>query len=379
MYKLSFLLCALCTWCLHTTGQNVGIGTNTPNNSAQLDIVSTTKGLLMPRMTAAQRTAIATPATGLTVYQTDGTAGFYFYNGAAWSQLGAGGGGSNPWTISGNSIYNNNTANVGIGTTAPSEKLHVKGDARVDAPTNTVGIDFNLYAGDNQGATIRFYDNLIAPVQTGSISSNVNQMMFFRSGNFMMLTDEGLGILNASPLTRLHITTGQDAGLANTSNGFVMLGNATGANVILDNNEIIARNNSAGADLFIQNDGGNVILCGSEQGAVGIGVNSGASIPAGYLLAIDGKVMSEEVNVQLSGNWPDYVFEKNYHLPAFDSLRQFVNTHKHLPNIPTAADVEKNGIALGDMQKKMMEKIEELTLYVLKLEEEISKLKNSRQ
>jgi hypothetical protein len=97
------------------------------------------------------------------------------------------------------------------------------------------------------------------------------------------------------------------------------------------------------------------------------------------LLAIDGKVMSEEVNVQLSGNWPDYVFEKNYHLPAFDSLRQFVNTHKHLPNIPTAADVEKNGIALGDMQKKMMEKIEELTLYVLKLEEEISKLKNSRQ
>lgn len=67
--------------------QSVGIGTGAtaPDASAALEVKSTTKGLLIPRMTAAQRTAIATtPPTGLMVYQTDGTAGFYYYNGTAW-------------------------------------------------------------------------------------------------------------------------------------------------------------------------------------------------------------------------------------------------------------------------------------------------------
>ena len=63
----------------------VGLGITTPNTSALLDLTSTAKGFLAPRMTAAQRTAIATPATGLLVYQTDGSAGFYSYTGAAWS------------------------------------------------------------------------------------------------------------------------------------------------------------------------------------------------------------------------------------------------------------------------------------------------------
>ena len=65
----------------------VGIGTTTINNSAKLDINSTTRGLLMPRMTNTQRNAIATPATGLLIFQTDGVPGFYFYTGSAWSPL----------------------------------------------------------------------------------------------------------------------------------------------------------------------------------------------------------------------------------------------------------------------------------------------------
>jgi hypothetical protein len=68
-----------------TTSAQVGIGTTNPDASAALDITSTTKGLLMPRMTNAQRLAISTPATGLMIYQTDATVGFYYYNGASWS------------------------------------------------------------------------------------------------------------------------------------------------------------------------------------------------------------------------------------------------------------------------------------------------------
>ena len=68
---------------------NVGINTATPDASAALDVVSTTQGVLVPRMTAAQRGFISLPATGLMVYQSDAPAGFYSYNGTAWIQLGA--------------------------------------------------------------------------------------------------------------------------------------------------------------------------------------------------------------------------------------------------------------------------------------------------
>ncbi len=72
-----------------STYAQVGIGTTTPDASSALDITSTTKGLLIPRMLAGDRTAIDTPATGLMVYQTDGTVGFYYYNGSSWAEVAA--------------------------------------------------------------------------------------------------------------------------------------------------------------------------------------------------------------------------------------------------------------------------------------------------
>ena len=81
-YKF-FISFALVITCLFTQAQT-GIGTPTPDASAKLDVYSTTKGFLPPRMIAAQRTAISSPAAGLMVYQTDGTSGLYYYNGTAW-------------------------------------------------------------------------------------------------------------------------------------------------------------------------------------------------------------------------------------------------------------------------------------------------------
>jgi hypothetical protein len=112
------------------TDNGAGIGINTTNAGAdansQLDITSTNKGLLIPRMTTAQKNAILTPAKGLLVF--DSTINnFSFYSGTAWTDLN--GGGSSNWQVLGNNIYNSNTGNVGIGASTPSAKLTVNGDA----------------------------------------------------------------------------------------------------------------------------------------------------------------------------------------------------------------------------------------------------------
>src|ERR1700712_5061643 len=91
--------------------------------SSVLDVKSTSKGFLAPRMTTAQRVAVASPAEGLLVYQIDGLKGFYFYTNSAWTMLAAGS--SSQWTTSGNNIYYS-TGNVGVGVTTPLYPLSVK-------------------------------------------------------------------------------------------------------------------------------------------------------------------------------------------------------------------------------------------------------------
>ena len=107
----------------------------------------------------------------------------------------------------------------------------------------------------------------------------------------------------------------------------------------------------------------------------GVLVGNSAAVPAaGYTVSIDGKIIAEEVRVQLSTAWPDYVFNKSYKLRSFSQLEKYINTNKHLPGIPSATEMEK-GQDIGETQRKMMEKIEELYLYVLQLNKENEKLK----
>ncbi|MBL0356856.1 MAG: hypothetical protein IPP72_08160 [Chitinophagaceae bacterium] len=119
-----FLLVSL-IFSKNSSAQSVAINTDgsTANASAILDIKSTAKGLLIPRMTTAQRNAIASPANGLMVFDITLNQCWY-YNGAAWTVFSTGSA-SNYWTLNGSAIYNNNTGNVGIGTSTPINKLQI--------------------------------------------------------------------------------------------------------------------------------------------------------------------------------------------------------------------------------------------------------------
>ncbi len=103
--------------------------------------------------------------------------------------------------------------------------------------------------------------------------------------------------------------------------------------------------------------------------------NENLNLGTGYKLRVFGKIISEEVRVQLKNAWPDYVFENNYKKLSLNELEQFVKENKHLPNIPSAKEIEKDGQMLGDLQRKMMEKIEELSLYIIDQNKAIEALK----
>ena len=102
-----------------------------------------------------------------------------------------------------------------------------------------------------------------------------------------------------------------------------------------------------------------------------IGSTTGAT---GYLLSVNGKIMCTELRVQSFATWPDYVFADDYKLASLYDLEQQIKTNKHLPGVPSAEEVCNDGIAVGEMQKVMMEKIEELTLYIIQLKKDNDKL-----
>ncbi len=115
-------------------------------------------------------------------------------------------------------------------------------------------------------------------------------------------------------------------------------------------------------------------------GNIGIGTNApttaltvvGTISSTGAL--VNGNITCKEVEVTLSG-WPDYVFDKEYKLSPLSEVEKYIKENGHLPGISSAKEIEQNGLSLGEMNKQLMQKVEELTLYVIQLQKEVNELK----
>ncbi|MBV6645541.1 MAG: hypothetical protein KI790_08840 [Cyclobacteriaceae bacterium] len=200
-----------------------------------------------------------------------------------------------------------NNGNVGIGTDNPGRKLTVNGDIKAD----------HLLITDN--------DNTI-----------------YKQGfGFGINSDRGY-------LFRQHFTT--------ELGDYIEINNqdAAGDGPRID---YIFRMSGANGFQFIPREVEAMRI--TNQGRVGIGVTN-----PDEKLVVDGKIRSEEIKVEVV-NGPDYVFEPDYQLRTLQETQQYIAENKHLPEIPSAKEMENNGVDLGDMNMRLLKKIEELTLYLI--------------
>ena len=107
-------------------------------------------------------------------------------------------------------------------------------------------------------------------------------------------------------------------------------------------------------------------------------VGIGTATPTAKL-SVNGNLWATEIQVAATNPWPDYVFEPSYEKLSLTDLESFIKTNKHLPEIPIAKTIEKDGINLGDMNAKLLKKIEELTLYIIELKHEVDDLKKENK
>lgn len=266
--------------------------------------------------------------------------------------------------------------NVGIGTT-PFVKFHIKsinpnftGTGSGITPYGIAGFESNIDAFINLMTPSAYQSGVLfgsplSSVRGGIIYNNnsggANESLALRTGgnfNRILIDKNGnVGIGDFMPTYKLDVL----GSVRIQSTDFVMgpaAGRGNGGRaLVLDSNNMLSINfaNDFTGGTFINSN-------------VGIGALPNSS----YKLSINGTARSKEVIVETG--WADYVFEEDYKLSSLSEVEQFIKDNKHLPDVPSAKEIQKNGAYVGELMTKMMQKIEELTLYTIEQERKMMQL-----
>jgi trimeric autotransporter adhesin len=293
---------------------NIGIGTTAPNASALLELSSTSRGLLTPRMTQAQRNAIAAPAQGLLIFQTDGTRGFYYYEGG-WKQLGGAGSGANtslsnltsPTAVN-QHLLPQTTKLYDLGSASLSwRNLHLRDDIFLDGTrfvSNAPGTaSFNAFVGSHAGLAVTTgvnntalgHDALRNDTSGSNNTALGNQALFSNSrgvdntaaGTFSLrnnTTGEGNTAFGARALqtnvsgfyntaSGTYAMQNNSTGQGNTATGYsALLGNTTGSNNVANGYSSLVNNTTGSFNTAV----GTGALSSNSAGSANVAIGNGA-------------------------------------------------------------------------------------------------------
>lgn len=287
------------------------------------------------------------------------------------------------------------TGNVGIGTSSPNAALHVENGTALVNKDVLGGLGGQISIGNgygNQNGTVRLNLNnggavsWIKSVVTGANTNTGSAMVFGVPSNtadgieMMRITENGyLGIGTSSPIAKLNVKDGDIlvstdkiadlGGQITISNGY---GNQNGAvRLNLNNGGAVswikglvtgANTNTGSAIVFgvpSNTTDGLEVMRITGNGYLGIGTASPDA-----RLSVNGTIHSNEVKVDAT-QWPDYVFKPNYSLLPLPQVKIYIDKNLHLPDMPSEQEIAKDGLNLGEMNKLLTKKIEELTLYLI--------------
>ena len=300
------------------------------------------------------------------------------------------------------------SGDVGIGTTNPQHKLHVHSPSIGDSFVYITGVTSGLIFSNE----IESYpQNLFNPGIgiSGRVGDFLNTSQI---GDFVLRGGPSKDLLfgtmtgenNNNIFERMRITSTGNVGigLTNPQAKLHVEGNAWGTGFKLNSNGLLKLRNFDGGDFgfrtalsavydtqtrkaLLEINGRNnykdgVVVKGDKM-VINGKLAIGTTINNLHQLTLRGTMLAEGVKIRAFDNWvwPDYVFENDYHLIPLDELEVTIKEEGHLPNIPSAEEVQNNGFELGKMQAKLLEKIEELTLYTIQQQKEIEALKKQLQ